>query len=169
MKLFHRFADLVHGLVGFATGLLLGLMLLVVVILVVARYVFSIPIFGGDELARYLMFYMVMVGSTVAIRLDQHPRLTLVLAMLSERHQKCMRLVIDLMVALVLGVMFYHGLDMANEEAITSTPSLRWSFFWVYIAIPIGAATGLVELIALWVPGGTKAETVPTDRPSEIA
>jgi TRAP-type transport system small permease protein len=167
MSLFHRFADLLYRLVGFTVGLLLGLMLVVVVVLVAARYLFDIPIFGGDELARYLMFYMVMVGSTVAIRLDQHPRLTLVLTMLSERNQRRLRLIIDLLVALVLGVMLYQGLDMANEEAITSTPSLRWSFFWVYIAIPIGAATGLIELLALWVPGRAKPDAAAPDLPPE--
>ena len=169
MALFHRFSDLLRGLVGVAVGVLLGLMLVVVVTLVVARYVFDLPIFGGDELARYLMFYMVMIGSTMAIRLDQHPRLGLVLTMLSEPNQRRFRFVIDVMVAIVLGVMLYEGLDMANEEAITSTPSLRWSFYWVYIAIPIGAATGLVELLAQWVPGGTRNDAVPSDQPSEIA
>ena len=37
---------------------------------------------------------------------------------------------------------------MAVEEWIGKTPALRISFFWVYLALPIGACLMMVEIVA---------------------
>lgn len=42
---------------------------------------------------------------------------------------------------------------MAVDEMIMKTPALRISFFWVYLAFPIGAFLMMVQILASYIFG----------------
>ena len=136
-----------------AVGTVLAVMFLVVVVGVVARYAFAAPIFWIEELARYLMFYLVLLGAAVALRSDIHPRLTLILDRLPAGTRHAWSVLLDLGLAILLVVVLLEGLAMAVDEAIMRTPALRLSFFWVYLALPIGAALMLLQLVLRYAFG----------------
>ena len=149
-------------------GVLLAMSVLVAV-LVVARYGLSSPIFWGEEMARFLMFYLVMVGSAVALRHDQHPRLTMLLVALPPRGRVVLEVLIDTAVFGTLIVLFFYGLDLAQEEAIMKTPSLRISYFWIYLGYPLGAGLAILQLLGRRVnPAETLNDEVNTDRREAI-
>lgn len=151
MSRFHEVcirADLaVSRLTAFLTGVVLLAMSVLVVTLVIARYGFNAPIFWGEEMARLMMFYLVLIGSAVALRRNQHPRLTMLLQALPQRTARGLEFVIDAVVLGTLCVLFFQGLDLALEEAIMKTPSLRVSYFWVYLGYPLGAGLALLQLV----------------------
>ncbi len=129
-------------------ALSLFLMFAVVFGVIVARFVFATPVFWGEELARYIMIYMALLGAAVALRSDQHPRLTLFAGMLPRAAQRVLARIIDVLLIVTIVVLFWHGLDIAREEGIMRTPALRIYYFWVFLAVPIGAAVMLLQLIA---------------------
>ena len=128
-------------------ALLLFGMVVEVLCLVVLRYVFHSPPFWGEELARYIMFYLVLLGSAISLRADQHPRLTMVHDALPPVVRAVWGRVVDLLVAGVLLVFLYQGWEMAQDEGIMMTPALRVSYFWVYLAFPVGAVLMLIQLL----------------------
>ena len=132
------------------TALALAAMFATVFTLVVARFGFGIAIFWGEELARYLMIYMAFIGAAVAMRCNLHPRLTVFASMLPRGVQQVLEIIINLLLAVTLVILFWHGLDVAREEGIMRTPALRIHYFWVFLAIPIGAALMLIQLA--WRP-----------------
>jgi len=136
-----------------AVALLLAMMFAVIMWEVVARYVLASPAFWTEEFARYVMFYMVLLGSAAAVREDKHPSLTFVIQKFSAGFRRKWKLVLDGLVFLVLAVIFWEGCVMAVEEWIGKTPALRISFFWVYLALPIGACLMMVEIVAKNVLG----------------
>ncbi|NYZ13950.1 TRAP transporter small permease subunit [Azospirillum sp. RWY-5-1] len=143
----YRFADrLVFWTTALLTGAILLLMSVLVIHMVVARYVLHAPIFWGEECARLLMFFLVLIGSAVSLRLDQHPRLTLIADLLPLPLRRSLRVLVDAAVIGTLLVLLLHGVDLALEEAIMRTPSLRISYFWVYLAYPVGAFLALLQL-----------------------
>lgn len=131
-----------------STAVLLAIMFVVIILEVLFRYVFALPVFWTEELARYVMFYMVLIGSAAAAREDMHPALTFVIGGFAVRFRRWWRLFIDVLVFFVLVVVFWQGCVMATEERIGRTAALRISFFWVYLALPIGAFLMMVELAA---------------------
>lgn len=137
----------VYRLAWTATGLSLLAMFLVVMAVVFTRYLVSLPFFWGEELARYCMFYMIMLGSAVAIREGGHIRLTLFIDYLPDGARRVLDAAVDLTVLFVVAMIFWHGLDLAVEDGRMLTPALRWRFFWVYLAFPIGAALSVLMLI----------------------
>ena len=136
------------GAIRAATAIMLMIMFVVIILEVVFRYVLTSSPFWTEELARYVMFYMVLVGSAAAIREEKHPSLTFVIQKFSAGFRRKWKLLLDGLVFLVLAVVFWEGCVMAMEEWIGKTPALRISFFWVYLALPIGACLMMVEIIA---------------------
>ncbi|MHC4155250.1 MAG: TRAP transporter small permease [Planctomycetota bacterium] len=141
------------AVIRIAAGLLLVTMFVVIIWEVVTRYVFARPAFWTEEFARYTMFYMVLVGSAVSIRQELHPALGFVTKKFSARFQRIWGILIDVLVFLVLIAIFVEGLKMSSEEWIGKTPALRLRFFWVYLALPIGAFLMMVQLVAKYVFG----------------
>lgn len=118
----------------------------IVVTLVVCRYFFGIAFFWGEEMARYAMIYMAFLGGAVAIRADQHPRLLIFVGMLPQRWQFVLDKVGVVLMAVTLSVLFVQGLDIALNEGRMRTPALRIPYFWIFIAVPIGAGAMLIQL-----------------------
>ena len=136
------------GFIRAGTAVLLAIMFVVIILEVLFRYVMALPVFWTEELARYVMFYMVLIGSGAAIREETHPALTFVVGGFGVRFRRWWKLFIDVLVFFVLIVVFWQGCVMATEERIGRTAALRISFFWVYLALPIGALLMIVELAA---------------------
>ena len=145
--------EVLLGAIRVTTAILLMVMFVVIILEVIFRYVLTSSPFWTEELARYAMFYMVLVGSAAAIREGKHPSLTFVIQKFSAGFRRKWKLLLDGLVFLVLVVIFWQGCVMAVEEWIGKTPALRISFFWVYLALPIGALLMMVEIIAKYVSG----------------
>jgi TRAP-type C4-dicarboxylate transport system permease small subunit len=141
------------AVIRIAAGVLLVAMFVVIIWEVVTRHVFAHPAFWTEEFARYTMFYMVLVGSAVSIRQELHPALGLVTKKFSARFQRIWGVFIDVLVFLVLIAIFVEGLRMSGEEWVGRTPALRLRYFWVYLALPIGAFLMMVQLVAKYVFG----------------
>ncbi|TDH34905.1 TRAP transporter small permease [Pseudohoeflea suaedae] len=117
---------------------------------VIGRYVFNAPLFWGEETARFLMFFLVLTGSALGLRLSQHPRLTMFVDLFPERHRKALMLLGDAIVFGTILVILIQGTELAIDEGIMRTPALRISYFWIYLAYPIGAVLGLMQLIGAY-------------------
>ena len=143
-----------------AVALLLVTMFVAIIWEVVARHVLERPAFWTEEFARYVMFYMVLIGSSVAIRQQVHPALHLIISRFGPRVHFVWRLSIDVLIFLVLIVILVHGFEMACEEWIGRTPALRIRFFWIFLALPIGAFLMMVQMVAKYVFGKQEADEV---------
>lgn len=135
------------------TAVLLLAMFIVIIMEVIFRYAFKSAPFWTEELARYIMFYMVLIGSSAAIRQKKHPALEFVIQNFNRRFRKCWDLLIDILIFFILIVILRQGYKMAVYEIIARTPALRISFFWVYLALPIGAVLMMVQIIAKYFFG----------------
>jgi TRAP-type C4-dicarboxylate transport system permease small subunit len=137
-SLLRRFDKGLLAAIRVAVALLLAMMFAVIMWEVVARYVLASPAFWTEEFARYVMFYLVLIGSSVAIRQQIHPALRLITGKFGRRLRFLWRLLLDLLIVIVLLVILVKGSSMAVDEWIGRTPALRVRFFWVYLALPIG-------------------------------
>ncbi|MHC4389642.1 MAG: TRAP transporter small permease [Planctomycetota bacterium] len=136
------------------TGLLLMIMFVVIASAVVFRYVLNSPPFWTEEFAGYAMFYMVLIGSVAALKEERHPALKFVIKKFHAGFLRKWNFFLDALVFFVLIVVFWEGAFMAVDEWIGKTAALRISFFWVYLALPIGALLMMIQIIIKYIPGG---------------
>ncbi|MEO8627617.1 MAG: TRAP transporter large permease subunit [Betaproteobacteria bacterium] len=128
---------------------------------VVSRYVFQQPILWSDELASILFLWLAMLGAVVALRRDEHMRMTAIVGMVKPN----VRAFLDVF-ALVASLAFLlliiaPAYDFAHDEAVISTPALDISNAWRAAALPVGSALMIVTaLLRLLRVGGLRLAIV---------
>jgi TRAP-type C4-dicarboxylate transport system permease small subunit len=149
----NKFDKILLKLIEKSVSLLLALMFITTIIGVFFRYIINHPIFWTEEFARYTMFYMVMLGSAVAFREGKHPALLFIIQKFPIRFVKVWNFIKDTIIIIILIIIFKEGYFMALDEIIMKSPALRISFFWIYLAFPIGALLMISQIIANYIFG----------------
>ncbi len=134
-------------LIEVLTNASLILMFLSVMAGVITRYILKSPLFWTDELSRYLMIYMVFLGSTLSFREGKHPSLTFIVDSMSAKTHRVWDSIIDLFLIAVLVMITAGSFDMMFSGPVGYTPSLRIKFSWVYLAIPLGGISMIAEIL----------------------
>jgi TRAP-type C4-dicarboxylate transport system permease small subunit len=155
---------LAGGLVGAADALnaaakvVLGLLLLwmtiatftqVLVRFVFTNFGFAISAPWTEELSRYAMIWVVFLGMGVGFRTGMLLSLTFVTDALGPRAGQALRYVAQALAFGFLVTIFFLGLDFVEFGAIERSPALSIPKTWVYWAMPVGAALGCVNILAL--------------------
>jgi TRAP-type C4-dicarboxylate transport system permease small subunit len=149
--IFKRLDSIVNAIIENMSNTLLFLMFFVVMLEVISRYVMKTPFFWTDELARYLMFYMVMFGSSIALREERHPALLFIIEKFPKKIKNLWFIIVDVIISILLIIIFKEGLSMAIDALNMKTPALRIPFFWVYLALPIGSLLMLYQIATKYI------------------
>jgi len=112
----------------------------ILVLQVVARFVLDVPFFWTEELARYLFVWVVLIGSSEAIRTRTHIGMELVPNLLGERHRLLLGIVMDVLVLGCLIALTYHGAAYARHANGVDSIVLDLPESLLYGALPVGAA-----------------------------
>lgn len=145
-----RWMDKVGQGIEFLTGAIcVGMFagLIVVIMLgVVFRYIVVDPLQWSEELARFLMLWIGFLAMNIATRQDQHLKIdTLV-----ERFPRKLAFVLEhfgnILIICFLLVLIVKGYRMTMGTMMTAS-SMRFSMFWVYMSVPLGAGLSLVQLV----------------------
>jgi len=130
-----------------------GLVLAEVAILfsgIVARYVLRTPLIWSDELASILFLWLAMIGSTIAIRLNEHMRMTACVARLKGVYRDAFELVATAASLAFLALTIAPAYEYAISESFITTPALGIPNSWRAAALPVGILLmlylGLVRL-----------------------
>ncbi|MEM6768181.1 MAG: TRAP transporter small permease [Bacteroidota bacterium] len=128
----------------------LGLLTLSVIYQVGARYLFNNPSSITEELARYLLIWLGLLGAAYASGKGMHLSIDLLSTKLSEQGQVWLNGVIQLLImGFALATMVIGGLKLVNITLTTGQTSaaLGIPLGYVYIALPLSG--GLIMLYAL--------------------
>nr|WP_275299067.1 TRAP transporter small permease [Halomonas kenyensis] len=120
-------------------------MVLVVLGGVVFRYVLNDPLMWSEELARYLMIWIGLVGAAITLKHGEHIRINAI----RQRLPALLRLAGDIGVALAIAwflwIMTSQGWEAAWRGARQSAPTLGVSMFWPLLAVPVAGALMLLH------------------------
>lgn len=116
-------------------GLILGCMVAMstaIIAQVFGRYVFHRSIPWSEELARYLMIWMSLVGASVAFRQGSHVAITF----LRDRLRGERRRIVDLLGMAVIGIFLYililEGMGLARMFMEQKSPAMGISMVWAH-------------------------------------
>ncbi len=130
---------------------------------VILRYFFDSGIVWAEESVRYIIIYIVMLGSSLAITKNEH----ISVAIFENSSVKWFaHLVYGLQTIFSLGftaIVTYLGIGVVESLHTTSqiSPAMQIPMWWVYLVFPI--STGLMSIrlminIVLWI----KTQQIPT-------
>jgi len=132
---------------GVVAVTLFGGLTLVVALQVFTRFVLHLPFIWSEELARFLFFWVVLLGASLSVRQRRH--FVIDIGMGRERRPKGRgAILLDLLPDLcVLGfsvLLLVQGVGYAEVGLLRVAPNSRVNMVWVYSAIPVFAALALI-------------------------
>ncbi|WP_159711635.1 TRAP transporter small permease [Geminicoccus flavidas] len=121
-------------------SILLAVLIVLFNAAVLMRYVFHQPIHFTEELSALLLIWIVMVGAIAAEYENQHLSITVLTDLMRERPRQMLGLFTDVLSVVVLLFVAWLGWRLANTVQFKITSILRISWFWIDLAVPVGAA-----------------------------
>jgi C4-dicarboxylate transporter DctQ subunit len=147
VSLFLRFTDFVT-LITCAIIVIFGIAFTIMIsIEVFFRYILGASLFYVEAFSRIFFVWFVFLGSSLGLRLGSHIGFELAREKLPNRYKHISILLADFVVLMFLIGIFLGGIRILPNQLGQVIPSLGISIFWSYLAIPIGCALMIMQLI----------------------
>jgi C4-dicarboxylate transporter DctQ subunit len=130
------------------SALLLAAVVMIVLIQVVARYVFQLPISWPEELARYTSVWLTFIGAAAAAGRHQQITVDLLTPILPHRAKSAMKVVATVCGLLAVGLLVWAVQPMFGIAGLSASPATGIQARWVYLSLPIGVGMLAVFLLS---------------------
>ncbi|WP_421709804.1 TRAP transporter small permease [Algihabitans sp.] len=140
---------------NWVVGWLLAALLLVMTVFIAwqvfARYVMGSPLFFSEEIARFSMVWMTMLGIGYAFRHGSLISVDILAEFGGITLRRLLAVTIPLIAVVFALVLLVWGIDITERVARQTAPSTRISMGWLYAAVPAGAALIFVNALGLLI------------------
>lgn len=120
--------------------IILGLIMTILILLqIFFRFVIYIPFPWSEECSRYLMIWMGMLGSVVALQKGRHIGVTVLMEKLPSALQKLAMFIVRLVIIGFLFVLLQQGIEFALFNREQLSPAMEISMLIPYTSVPVGA------------------------------
>ena len=122
-------------------------MIVIMVSLVFTRYVFSWSPSWSEEVTRYLMIWMVMLGASTLALFDDHITLYALVEKLGPHARLIQAILVRLIVGTVCALTAWTGFKFAHSMWVVIAPGTQWPMTIPTVSIPI--AMTLISLFSV--------------------
>jgi tripartite ATP-independent transporter DctM subunit len=144
----------------FPAAVLVALETLILFAGVVSRYVFNAPLTWSDELASVLFLWLAMLGAVIALRRDEHMRLTTFLGLMSARRRAWADALGVVVIVVFALLMLEPSYDHFVDQWVVTTPALELHDGVRVAAIGVGCVLLLVIALARLAERASLADAV---------
>jgi len=117
---------------------------IIVTMTVIARYVLNFTFPWSEEIARYLLIWIGLVGAALGVAAKSHLGFEYIYTRLTGLWRLAVQLAINLSISVFALGMLAYGLKIAYFFREDTMESLRIGMYWVYSAMPV---SGLMILV----------------------
>ena len=146
MRWLNKLSDVVNTVAEYFCAIALGIMSVVVFAQVIFRLTAgSLP--WSEELARYLMIYMVYVGTSIGIKRGTHIAVEVIMDRCPPSLQKVVEILVDLMMIAAFVILCYYGMKIVNIPMMQKSPAMQIKMGYVYMSMVLGGALMLLHCV----------------------
>lgn len=146
MRWLNKLSDVVNTIAEYFCAIALGVMSIVVFAQVVFRLTSgSLP--WSEELARYLMIYMVYIGTSIGVKRCSHIAVEVVMDRCPPSVQKVVELLVDVLMMVAFVVICVYGFKIVNITMMQKSPAMQIKMGYVYMSMVIGGALMLLHCV----------------------
>lgn len=120
---------------------------------VFGRYMMGSSLSWAEELMRYSMVWVMMLGGTAAIYRGDHMAVDSLAGLPAGRNRHLIRSVLFGIAGAFCVLLVWYGWPAALANAQQSAAASGISMILPYLAIPIGATLMLVQIVLCWIVG----------------
>ena len=140
-----RFLTTIVAAIG---GVLIAILVGITALSVFMRYVMNTPFQWTEEASGILMIWIVMLGAISCEWRRQHLTIDFVVGAMAPRIRRVAEAIVGLASVGVLLSMSWLAWELAQTATFKRTQILRVSWFWMDLAVVVGAAA--TALVVLW-------------------
>lgn len=106
---------------------------------VIFRYIFNMPIHWAEEVSLAMYVWLVFVGASSTMKRQGHIGIDYFVEKLPESLKKVSKFLRSAILYFVFFyVLIYLGFELAANAGAKVTPTLRVSYIWIDVAVPLG-------------------------------
>lgn len=106
---------------------------------IILRYIFNRPLLFSEELARIILILIVLIGATINSRDKNQLRVTFFTKFLSNKVNKGLNLIINIIIVLSLSALIYYGILLAFIAEGQYTNVMKIPLSAVYLIVPFSS------------------------------
>lgn len=137
-----KLADFINRIIGFFIALLLVVMSSLIFWQVFTRFVIGNSISYAEELSRFMMIWLALLGASYAFGRNTLISMDLILTFKNTNLdiiQKIIRVFVQILSMLLAIILLYYGWQLAQSLSNQYAPATGISMFWVTLSIPISS------------------------------
>ncbi|SFL46015.1 C4-dicarboxylate transporter, DctQ subunit [Gracilibacillus orientalis] len=137
---------------------------------VILRYLFNFSLIWSEETARFLVIWLVLIGSSIAVREKGHATVDALVAFLPSAGKKFFSIFANL-----AGIVFCLIMILAGSEMVSSvvelgnvTPALGVPMAIPYLTVPVGGGLMLFRFVQMLVVDVKRSYSDDQGQPEEV-
>jgi len=135
----------------YSTMVVVGMITGIIFVGVFWRYVLGDALAWYEETGKYLMMWLVFLASPIVLKRIGHVAIDNLPRILPERIKYLMYVIVFSGTLFLLYTMVVEGWGLSINAWTQKWTSLPISFFWVYLAVPVGSAIMALVLAEQWL------------------
>ncbi len=140
-------SDMINAFVSRFVVLLIFLLSLLLGVAVFYRYILNDSIYWSNEVARYILVYIVFFGSTMAHKHKNHIRIDMIFAYISKKNLQRLDVIIALLFIAFWVLIIVGSIKLLPLFMMQKTATLQIPFALPFVAIPISAFVWILYCI----------------------
>lgn len=137
----------INKLIFFVGSILLTVLVLTVTWQIISRYVFNSPSMFTDELSRFLLMWIGMLGATYAFGSKSHLAMDFIHTLLGPRYLKTLKIIIPILAVIFISLVMIAGGSLLTMNTMKQlSPVMQLPMGIVYMILPI---TGILNVLYL--------------------
>ena len=151
LQTYERFLEIVSTGVKWAMLAMASVIFVVICATVFTRYLLNLVPSWSEEIPRYMLVWITYLGAALCVHYQEHISLAIFFRLLPVRLQRFGRLVLNLMVGAVGGIMAVYGIGLMRQFGEDLMESIPVTNFWLYLAMPVsGVLIVLYVFLEVW-------------------
>jgi TRAP-type C4-dicarboxylate transport system permease small subunit len=144
-----RMSAVVNKIASNATVVIFTIMTLIVWVQIFFRFIIGGGFAWSEEIAKFLMVWMALLGSSVLFREGGHIAINFFISRFSIlRYILIFHAILS---AVLFVLLIYYGIDYAAFGLKSISPASGIRKFWPYLSIPVGGGLLLIQAFARFI------------------
>lgn len=135
----------IHKFERFASSVILAVMTVVTFIAAVNRFTFNFSLPWSEELVRFLVMWMTMVGAAMGVGTNEHVGIDVFVTHFPKVMQFIIALIMDTIGMFFSVVFCYIGIQMVQKQYMQTSTAMGLSMGVVYACVVVGGALMFTE------------------------
>ncbi|MCI8558772.1 MAG: TRAP transporter small permease [Lachnospiraceae bacterium] len=148
-NLYQEFMDFIDNIVKWICIILLGGMLFTAMLQVITRHVFPHPLSWTEELARYMMLWLIFLAASHIAKASSYIKVTFLVDKMPEGVRKILLVITKLIILVTAGYFSWNCLDVFTTTSVNEvSPAMQISMQIPRFSLVIGFILIFLQALA---------------------